>query len=224
MRRWVLSVAIVGLTVLIAIFWHFSGLKVRQRQFSQTLIAAAKAGKDPEAVVWSFLWALKVGDFGLAHQLLDKSSRRKVTPSQLASLLIIPNGKPVRIRQIRSVKIARKSPTRAFADFVLIFDGWESSDTVILNQFTVPMPLFLQHSSFGEDLWRKLISNLPAIFNTAPKKGFVHVKFGSGFAIGWSSQFSPRSSMVSGVPHFFFRRYELVLEDEKWRIANAIEP
>ncbi|GBC99832.1 hypothetical protein HRbin17_02363 [bacterium HR17] len=224
MRRWVIGFAIVGLTVLIATFWHLSGLRVRQHQLSQNFIAAAKAGKDPEAVARVFLLAIKVGDFDLAHQLLDKSSRRKVTPSQLASLLIMPNGNTVRVRQIRSVKVTRKSPNRVFADFIVTLDGLSKVDIPILNQHTVPMPPFLQRFSFGESLWRKLISNLPAIFNTAPKGGFVELSLtGSGIGIIWSSR-SWRHPPVSTRPHFFFRRYELVLEDGKWRIANAIAP
>jgi len=231
MRRWGVF-AVVGLLLLALAFWAQTR-KAQQVKTSRNFIAAAKAGKDPEAVVRAFLWALKVGDFRLAHELMDRASRKKVTPSQFEGLLVTAKGKPIRVAQIRSIKITRQSANKAFADFVVTLDGFPT-DAVVLNQHTIPPLSPLQRFSFGRKLWEKLTSKLPPTFNSAPSGGFLEVGLGrDGVIIRRYDPFLPTPlfaflrtpTLSASAPlHFFFRRYELVREGGKWRIANAISP
>jgi len=223
MRRWGVFV-VVGLLLLALAFWAQTR-KAQQVKTSRNFIAAAKAGKDPEAVVRAFLWALKVGDFRLAHELMDEASRKKLTPSQLEGLLVTVTGKPIRVAQIRSIKITRQSANKAFADFVVTLDGFPEVDVIVLNGHTLPPPSLLQRFSFGAKLWDKLISKLPPTFNSAPSGGFLEVGLRrDGVIIRWHAPFLQTPTLSASAPYFFFRRYELVREGGKWRIANAISP
>jgi len=223
MRRWGVFV-VAGLLLLALAFWAQTR-KAQQVKTSRNFIAAAKVGKDPEAVVRAFLWALKVGDFRLAHELMDRASRKKVTPSQLEGLLVTATGKPIRVAQIRSIKITRQSANKAFADFVVTLHGFRGVDVTFLNLHAFPPPSLLQRFSFGRKLWNELISKLPPTFNSAPSGGFLEVGLrGYGVIMRWYDRSFKPSPPSGSVPYFFFRRYELVREGGKWRIANAISP
>lgn len=220
MRRWLFLPAVGFVLLLLLVCWY-QVQKMRQSETQQNFITAAKTGKDPEAVVKAFLWALKVGDFRLAHELMDKASQKRITPSQLSNLLRTPLGNLIRVRQIRHIKITRSTKDLAFADFVVTFEGFPKTDVVILNQHSMPIPSLLQKFYFMHQLWNSFISNLPPTFDSAPKGGFLELKlWGSGLSITWFANTS-YSTKVS--PSFVFRRYKLVREEGKWRIANAVE-
>jgi len=227
MRRWGVFV-VVGLLLLALAFWAQTR-KAQQVKTSRNFIAAAKAGKDPEAVVRAFLWALKVGDFRLAHELMDRASRKRVTPSQFEGLLVTATGKPIRVAQIRSIKITRQSANKAFADFVVTLDGFPEAYVTYLNSCTIPPPLLLEWFPFGAELWNKLISKLPPTFNSKPRVGYsVEVCLGWGKVCVIENAPFPRNIYLPSpfwyAPYFVFCRYELVREGGKWRIANAIRP
>ncbi len=229
MRRW-LIVVVVGMSfLLVLVLWHQS--QRSQYKPHQQFIVAARIGKDPEAVVRAFLWALSVGDYNLAHELLDKSSRKKVTPCQLASL-----NRFAQISQILSVRVKVTGNNQALADFALTLKGLDAPTADFIREYvtlrpsrrTVVKPI--PKIPLISDFWRMFRTFIfPTYFDTAPK-GWL-IQFGSDgkttriYAIDANYQDKRKKSYpFTSHPFFFLRRYELIRENGKWRISNAVGP
>lgn len=230
MMRRRLIVVVIGLTFLLALaFWYQS--QKPQSQFHQQFLSAAKVGKDPESVVRAFLWALSIGDFNLAHEFLDKSSRKKVTPNQLASL-----SRFFQISRILAVRVRTTNSDRALSDFTLVLKGLDAPIAEFIREYVTVKP---KRQAIGgrslripvlRDLWRMFRAYMfPTRFDTAPKGWLLQLgsdgKTNYVDAVDASYQGKRKPPYPFSLrPYFFLRRYELVREDGKWRISNAVGP